>query len=132
MAGVTILGSEVVMMEHPLFLTFGTAGVSLLIIALILGIIFRNDKQELGLKFMVTFGILGTIIAFGGMGWAGINKVEDYVKYDVSSGLAASLAAVSSMARTILTSATSVMGACRRFGVRTCTTSGLTSSSILL
>ena len=83
MAGVTILGSEAVMMEHPLFLTFGVTGVSLLIIALILGTIFRNDKQGLGLKFLVTFGILGTIIAFGGMGWASINKVEDYVKYDV-------------------------------------------------
>ena len=83
MAGVTILGSEVVMMEHPLFLTFGATGVGLLIAALILGIIFKNSKQELGLKFMLTFGILGTIIAFGGMGWASICKVEDYVKYDV-------------------------------------------------
>lgn len=83
MAGVTILGSEVVMMEHPLFLTFGATGVGLLIAALILGIIFKNSKQELGLKFMLTFGILGAIVAFGGMGWASINKVEDYVKYDV-------------------------------------------------
>ena len=83
MAGVTILGSEVVMMEHPLFLTFGATGVGLLISALILGIIFKNDKQGLGLKFLVTFGIIGTIVAFGGMGWASINKVEDYVKYDV-------------------------------------------------
>ena len=83
MAGVTILGSEIVMMEHPLFLTFGATGVGLLIAALILGIIFKNSKQELGLKFMLTFGILGAIVAFGGMGWASINKVEDYVKYDV-------------------------------------------------
>ena len=83
MAGVTILGSEVVMMEHPLFLTFGATGVGLLIAALILGIIFKNSKQELGLKFMLTFGVLGAIVAFGGMGWASINKVEDYVKYDV-------------------------------------------------
>lgn len=83
MAGVTILGSEVVMMEHPLFLTFGATGVGLLIAALILGIIFKNSKQELGLKFMLTFGLLGVIVAFGGMGWASINKVEDYVKYDV-------------------------------------------------
>lgn len=27
--------------------------------------------------------VIGTLIAFGGMGWASINKVEDYVKYDV-------------------------------------------------
>ena len=83
MAGVTILGSEVVMTTHPLFLTFGAMGVGLLIVALILGIIFKNSKQELGLKFMLTFGVLGAIVAFGGMGWASINKVEDYVKYDV-------------------------------------------------
>ena len=83
MAGVTILGSEIVMMEHPLFLTFGATGVGLLIAALILGIIFKNSKRELGLKFMLTFGILGAFVAFGGMGWASINKVEDYVKYDV-------------------------------------------------
>lgn len=83
MAGVTILGSEVVMTEHPLFLTFGATGIGLLIAALILGIIFKNSKRELGLKFMLTFGILGAIVAFGGMGWASINKVEDYVKYDV-------------------------------------------------
>ena len=83
MPGITILGSEVVMTPHPLFLTFGTIGISLLITAIILGIIFRNSKQELGLKFMLTFGILGTIVAFGGMGWASINKVEGYLKYDV-------------------------------------------------
>ena len=83
MAGVTILGSEIVMTEHPLFLTFNVTGIGLLIAALILGIIFKNSKQELGLKFMLTFGLLGVIVAFGGMGWASINKVEDYVKYDV-------------------------------------------------
>ena len=83
MESVIVLGSEAVMTTHPLFLTFGATGVGLLIIALILGIIFKNNKQELGLKFMLTFGLLGTIIAFGGMGWASINKVEGYVKYDV-------------------------------------------------
>jgi hypothetical protein len=81
--GVTILGTEAVMTVHPLFLTFGITGISLLIIALILGIIFKNSKRELGLKFLLTFGILGTIVAFGGMSWASINKVEDYLKYDV-------------------------------------------------
>ena len=83
MAGVTILGTEAVMTVHPLFLTFGITGVSLFIIALILVTIFKNSKQELGLKFMFAFGILGAIVAFGGMGWASINTVEDYLKYDV-------------------------------------------------
>lgn len=83
MAGITILGSEVVMTTHPLFLTFGAVGVGLLISAIILGTIFKNHKKDLGLKLMLLFGVLGTIVAFGGMGWASINKVEDYVKYDV-------------------------------------------------
>lgn len=81
MAGVTILGSEVVMTEHPLFMTFALIGLSLLLLALILGLIFRNENY--GTLMMLIPAAIGTIIAFGGMGWASINKVEDYVKYDV-------------------------------------------------
>ena len=79
--GVTILGSEVVMTEHPLFFTFASIGLSLLFLALILGFIFRNKKY--GVFMMLIPAVIGTIISFGGMGWASINKVEDYVKYDV-------------------------------------------------
>ena len=32
---------------------------------------------------MLIFAVIGTVLAFGGLGWASINKVEDYVKYDV-------------------------------------------------
>ena len=32
---------------------------------------------------MLIFAVIGTVIAFGSLGWASINKVEDYVKYDV-------------------------------------------------
>ena len=81
MAGVTILGSEVVMTEHPLFVTFALIGLGLLFLALILGLIFRNKNY--GIFMMLIPAVIGTIIAFGGMGWASINKVEDYVKYDV-------------------------------------------------
>ena len=44
--GVTILGSEVIMTEHPLFFTFAFIGLSLLFLALILGFIFRNKKYD--------------------------------------------------------------------------------------
>ena len=81
MAGVTILGSEVVMMEHPLFVTFALIGLGLLLLSLILGLIFRDENY--GIFMMLIPAAIGTIIAFGGMGWASINKVEDYVKYDV-------------------------------------------------
>ena len=81
MAGVTILGSEVVMTEHPLGFTFAIIGLSLLLLALILGLIFRNENY--GIFMMIIPAAIGTVIAFGGMGWASINKVEDYVKYDV-------------------------------------------------
>ena len=79
MAGVTILGSEVVMTEHPLFLTFALIGLSLLFLALIVGFVFK----EKSIAPMLILAVIGTVLAFGGMGWASINKVEDYVKYDV-------------------------------------------------
>lgn len=81
MTGVTILGSEIVMITNPLFKTFALIGLSLLFLALILGFIFRNENY--GIFMMLIPAAIGTIIAFGGMGWASINKVEDYVKYDV-------------------------------------------------
>ena len=80
MAGVTILGSEVVMTEHPLLATFGLIGIGLLVLGLILGLSFKRDE---GSFIMFISLIIGSLIAFGGMGWANINKVEDYVKYDV-------------------------------------------------
>ena len=79
MAGVTILGSEVVMMEHPLGFTFAVIGLILLGLSLIVGVIFK----EKDIAPMLIFAVIGTVLAFGGMGWASINKVEDYVKYDV-------------------------------------------------
>lgn len=79
MAGVTILGSEVVMMEHPLGFTFAMIGVGLLALSLIVGIIFK----EKNLAPMLIFTVIGTVLTFGGLGWASINKVEDYVEYDV-------------------------------------------------
>ena len=79
MAGVTILGSEVVMTEHPLGFTFAMIGLCLLVLSLIIGFIFK----EKSIAPMLTFAVIGTVLAFGGLGWASINKVEDYVKYDV-------------------------------------------------
>lgn len=79
MAGVTILGSEVVMMDHPLGFIFAIIGLIFLVLSLIVGVIFK----EKSLAPMLIFGVIGTVLAFGGLGWASINKVEDYVKYDV-------------------------------------------------
>ena len=79
MAGITILGSEVVMMEHPLGFIFAIIGLIFLVLSLIVGVIFK----EKSLAPMLIFAVIGTVLAFGGLGWASINKVEDYVKYDV-------------------------------------------------
>ena len=79
MAGVTILGSEVVMTEHPLFMTFGLVGIGILVLGLILGLSFMESNGA----FIMLVSIVVALVAFGGMGWASINKVEDYVKYDV-------------------------------------------------
>lgn len=80
MEGVTILGSEVVMKVNPLFVTYGLIGIGILVLGLILGIIYRKDE---GAFVMFISLIIGALVGFGGMGWASINKVEDYVKYDV-------------------------------------------------
>ena len=80
MAGVTILGSEVVMTEHPLFTTFAFIGIGIIILGYILGLSLRRSN---GLFITFISFIVGALICFGGMGWASINKVEDYVKYDV-------------------------------------------------
>jgi hypothetical protein len=79
MAGVTILGSEVVMMEHPLGFTFAIIGVGLLVLSLIIGFTLK----EKSLAPMLIFAVIGTVLAFGGMGWAELNEVVDYTKYDV-------------------------------------------------
>ena len=79
MTGVTILGSEVVMKEHPLGLVFAIIGLIFLVLSIIIGVILK----EKSIAPMLIFGVIGTVLAFGGLGWASINKVEDYVKYDV-------------------------------------------------
>ena len=79
MAGVTILGSEAVMMEHPFGLVFAIIGLVFLVLSLIIGFILK----EKSLAPMLIFAVIGTVLAFGGLGWASINKVEDYVEYDV-------------------------------------------------
>ena len=80
MTGVTILGSEVVMTEHPLFIIFGLISIGILVLGLILGLSFKEGE---GPSIMLVSLIIGALVGFGGMGWASINKVEDYVKYDV-------------------------------------------------
>lgn len=79
MAGVTILGSEVVMTVNPLGLVFAIIGLIFLVLSLIIGFILK----EKSIAPMLIFAVIGTVLTFGGLGWASINKVEDYVKYDV-------------------------------------------------
>lgn len=79
MAGVTILGSEVVMMKHPLGFIFAIIGVGLLVLSLIISFTLK----EKSLAPMLIFAVIGTVLAFGGMGWAELNEVVNYTKYDV-------------------------------------------------
>ena len=79
MAGVTILGSDVVMTEHSLGFVFAIVGLIFLVLSIIVGFILK----EKSIAPMLIFAVIGTVLTFGGLGWASINKVEDYVKYDV-------------------------------------------------
>ena len=79
MSGVTILSTEAVMTEHPLGFIFATIGLIFLVLSLIIGVILK----EKNIVPMLIFAVIGTVLAFGGLIWASINKVEDYIKYDV-------------------------------------------------
>lgn len=79
MDGITILGSEIVMMKHPLGLIFAIIGLIFLVLSLIIGFTLK----EKSIAPMLTFAVIGTVLAFGGMGWAELNEVADYTKYDV-------------------------------------------------
>lgn len=77
MNGVTILASETIMKVNPLGSTLVMVGVSIMIFSLIL--IFILPKSVIP----IIVAAIGVCLSIGGLLWAGINQVEDYIQYSI-------------------------------------------------
>ena len=77
MDNVTILASEPIMTINPFGFTLVMIGISVMLSSLILVIILRNCTIP------IIVAAIGVCLSLGGLGWACINQVEDYVQYSV-------------------------------------------------
>ena len=77
MNDVTILASETITKINPLGSTLVIIGVSLMISSLILVFILQKSNIP------IIVAVIGVCLSFGGLGWACINQVEDYIQYSV-------------------------------------------------
>lgn len=77
MNGVTVLASETIMKINPLDSTLVIVGVSLIFFSLALLLIFKKSNIP------IIVAAVGICISFGGLGWAFINQVEDYIQYSI-------------------------------------------------
>lgn len=77
MNDVTILASETITKINPLGSTLVIIGVSLMISSLILVFILQKSNIP------IIIAVIGVCLSFGGLGWACINQVEDYIQYSI-------------------------------------------------
>ena len=77
MNNVTILASESVMVANPLAITLTMIGVGTMVAALILMLILRNCTIP------IIIAAMGVCVSVGGLGWAIIDQIEDYVQYSI-------------------------------------------------
>ena len=77
MNNITILASETIMKVNPLGSTLVMAGVSIMLFSLVLVCIL----QKLNIPIIVA--AIGACLSVGGIGWACINQVEDYIQYSI-------------------------------------------------
>ena len=77
MGNVTILASESIMTINPFGFTLVIIGVCIMLSSLILVIILRNCTIP------IVVAAIGVCLSFGGLGWACIDQVEDYIQYSI-------------------------------------------------
>jgi hypothetical protein len=77
MDNITILASETIMRPHPFGITLVMIGIGILLASLILVIILRKSTIP------IIIAAIGVCLSFGGLGWACINQVEDYIQYSI-------------------------------------------------
>ena len=77
MDNVTILASESIMVGHPFGITLTLIGVGIMFFSMIL--LFIINKPTI--PIIIT--AIGVCVSVGGLGWAIIDQVEDYVQYSI-------------------------------------------------
>lgn len=77
MSDITVLASETIMTINPFGFTLVIIGISVMLSSLILVIILRNSTIP------IIVAAIGVCLSLGGLGWACINQVEDYVQYSI-------------------------------------------------
>ena len=77
MDNITILASEPIMTINPFGITLVIIGVSIMLASLILIIILRNCTIP------IIVAAIGISLSLGGLGWACIDQVEDYIQYSI-------------------------------------------------
>ena len=77
MDNITILASESIMMPHPFGITLVYIGLGTMVFSIILLSIIKRPTIP------IIVAVIGACLSFGGLGWASIDQVEDYVQYSV-------------------------------------------------
>lgn len=77
MNDVTILASEPIMIANPFGITLVFIGLGIMLFSMILLLIMKRPTIP------VIIAAIGTCLSVGGLGWACVNQVEDYVQYSI-------------------------------------------------
>lgn len=77
MDNVTILASEIIMKINPFGFTLVMIGICIMLSSLVLVIFLRNCTIP------IVVAAIGVCLSFGGLGWACIDQVEDYIQYSI-------------------------------------------------
>lgn len=77
MNGVTVLASEPIMAANPFGITLAFIGIGIMVFSIILLFIMKRPTIPM------IVAAIGACLSVGGIGWACINQVEDYIQYSI-------------------------------------------------
>ena len=77
MNGVTILASEPIMVANPFGIILALIGLGFLFSSMILLLIMKRPTIP------IIVAAIGMSVSVGGLGWASIDQIEDYVQYSI-------------------------------------------------
>ena len=77
MDNVTILASETIMAANPSGIPLAVIGLGFMLFSIILLFIINRSTIP------IIVAAIGVCLSFGGLGWACIDQVEDYIQYSI-------------------------------------------------